>query len=729
MAQHGIAAPAGRGRTALVTGFIALVTLLAVAAALLSRGPGPAAPAASADWAAHGANAAHTQSSPLAQITPANVAALKVAWTYHTGDARPGRSQIQCNPIVVRGVLYATSPQLKVFALDAATGRPKWVFDPFTAGADSSALGVNRGVVYWADADGRDARILVGAGFTLFALDAATGRPIQSFGTRGGVDLRAGLGDRAKGLYVVANTPGTIYKDLLIQGTRVGEGPGPSAPGYVRAYDVRTGAIAWTFHTIPQPGEPGHDTWPADAWTRVGGANSWSGVTIDRDRGLVFLPTGSAAFDFWGGNRKGHNLYANSLLVLKADTGAYVWHYQFVRHDIWDRDLPQSPVLVTVRRDGRAIPAVAQATKTGHVYVFDRETGAPLFPMEEQVVPPSDVEGEAAAATQPVPTAPPAFARQLFSEDQITDLSPEAAASVRERWLAAKRGSTWAPPSVEGTIIFPGFDGGAEWGGSSYDERSGLFYVNANEMPWILRLVKLGKPGQGGEPAGRRTYQAFCGTCHGENRQGDPLRTVPSLDGIESRLSRTAVAAIIENGRAQMPSFKMIPAADREALIAWLFRDVQVRRTTRTENDPAEDVVYTHTGYNRFLDPQGYPGVKPPWGTLNAIDLNAGTLAWRVTLGEYPELTKRGIKPTGGENYGGPVVTAGGLVFIGATKDEKIRAFDAANGKTLWEASLPAAAHATPAVYAVDGKQYVVIAAGGGKGTRSGDAYVAFALP
>ena len=356
MAQHGNAAPAGRGRTALVTGFIALVTLLAVAAALLSRGPGPAAPAASADWAAHGANAAHTQSSPLAQITPANVAALKVAWTYHTGDARPGRSQIQCNPIVVRGVLYATSPQLKVFALDAATGRPKWVFDPFTAGADSSALGVNRGVVYWADADGRDARILVGAGFTLFALDAATGRPIQSFGTSGGVDLRAGLGDRAKGLYVVANTPGTIYKDLLIQGTRVGEGPGPSAPGYVRAYDVRTGAIAWTFHTIPQPGEPGHDTWPADAWTRVGGANSWSGVS-DRSRSRARVPAdGLGGVRLLGRQPQGRTTSTpTACWSLKADTGAYVWHYQFVRHDIWDRDLPQSPVLVTVRRDGRAI--------------------------------------------------------------------------------------------------------------------------------------------------------------------------------------------------------------------------------------------------------------------------------------------------------------------------------------------------------------------------------------
>jgi quinoprotein glucose dehydrogenase len=728
MAQQGIAAPAGGGRTALITGLLALVTLGIASAVMLSRTPRGTTAAGTVDWAAHGANAAHTQSSPLDQITPANVAALKVAWTYHTGDARPGRSQIQCNPIVVKGVLYATSPQLKVFALDAATGKPKWVFDPFAAGAESSGLGVNRGVVYWAGEGGRDARILVGAGFTLFAIDAATGKPIESFGTKGGVDLRAGLGDWAKSLYVLANTPGTIYKDLLIQGTRVSEGPGPSAPGYVRAYDVRTGKIAWTFHTIPQPGEPGHETWPADAWTRIGGANSWSGVTVDAARGLVFLPTGSAAFDFWGGNRKGHNLYANSLVALKAATGEHVWHYQFVRHDIWDRDLPQAPVLVTVRRDGRAIPAIAQATKTGHVFVFNRETGQPLFPMAEQPVPPSDIEGEEAAASQPVPKAPPAFVRQVFTEADITTISPEATASVRERFRAARGGSTWTPPSTQGTIIFPGFDGGAEWGGSAYDERSGLFYVNANEMPWILRLVKLGKAG-GGDAPGRRTYQAFCGTCHGENREGDPLRTVPSIADVESRLSRTAVAAIIENGRGQMPSFRAIPAEDREALIAFLFRDDQARRPARSQDDPSDEIAYAHTGYNRFLDPQGYPAVRPPWGTLNAIDLNKGTIAWTVTLGEYPELTKKGIPPTGAENYGGPIVTAGGLVFIGATKDEKFRAFDARTGKELWQVALPAAAHATPATYAVNGKQYVVVAAGGGKGTKSGDAYVAFALP
>jgi quinoprotein glucose dehydrogenase len=741
MDRHGTNAPAAGGRAAFTAGILVLLGVVAVLLRGLSGLPAPApsvgagtsassgTPGSSpTDWPAAGGGSAKTQFSTLDQITRANVATLKVAWTYRTGDARPGRSQIQCNPIVVRGVLYATSPQLKVFALDAATGTPRWVFDPFTAGADQSALGVNRGVVYWEDDGGRDARILVSAGYTLFALDAATGQPIESFGTRGGVDLREGLGDRARKLYVVSNTPGAIYRDLLILGTRVSEGPGPAAPGHVRAFDVRTGRIRWTFHTIPQPGEPGHETWPSDAWTRIGGANSWSGVTIDQARGLVFLPTGSAAFDFWGGNRHGDNLYANSLVALKADTGAHVWHYQFVRHDIWDRDLPQSPVLVTVTRDGRAIPAVAQATKSAHVFVFERETGRPLFPIEEQPVPPSDLEGEQTAATQPVPLSPPAFARQAFTQDEITTISPDATASVRERWAAARKGGLWTPPSTQGTIIFPGFDGGAEWGGSAYDEASGLFYVNANEMPWILRLVKLGAPGEGA-PAGQRTYQAYCATCHGENRQGEPIRNVPALDNLESRLSRSAVTTLLETGRGQMPSFRTIPAEDRAAVIAFLFRDVQLRRAARSTNDPADDVVYSHTGYNRFLDPQGYPAVRPPWGTLNAIDLNQGTIAWRATLGEFAELTKKGIPPTGTENYGGPIVTRGGLVFIGATRDEKIRAFDAATGAVLWEASLPAGGHATPATYAVNGKQYVVIAAGGGRGGVSGDAYVAFALP
>jgi quinoprotein glucose dehydrogenase len=716
------------GGRAFAVASLLLGVAVAVSLAVLMRTGSDTPP--DSDWPTHGGNPAKTQYSELRDITRENVHGLRVAWTYRTGDARPDRTQIQCNPIVVRGTLFATSPQLKVFALNAATGTPRWVFDPFaddTTGAASS--GVNRGVVYWEDERRRDARILLTAGQRLLALDAVTGGPIDTFGTHGAVDLHEGFGRDVSKLSVRATTPGSIYRDLLILGSSLGEGPGAAAPGDIRAFDVRTGRVRWTFHTIPRPGEPGYETWPSDAWTKVGGANSWSGLSIDVRRGLVFVPTGSPAFDFWGGNRHGANLFANSLLALKADTGERVWHYQFVHHDIWDRDLPQSPVLVTLQRNGRPVDAVAQATKSGYVYVFDRETGQPLFPIDERPAPASDVEGEKTWPTQPLPVKPPPFARQTLNEQSITNISPEATASVLERLRNARGGHPFTPPSEQGTIIYPGFDGGAEWGGSAFEPQSGWLFVNASEMAWILRLVNLKTHHGGPGAAGRRTYEVYCGTCHGANREGDPQRSVPSLEHLESRLSRANVHEIVQRGRGVMPPFAMLTDADRDALVAYLFNDTSPPRSEPSADDPAADILFTHTGYNRFLDPQGYPAVRPPWGTLNAIDLNRGEIAWQIPLGEFPELTRRGIRPTGTENYGGPIVTATGVLFIGATKDEKFRAFDTRDGRLLWETSLPASAHATPATYSIGGKQFVVIAAGGGKGTRSGDAYVAFALP
>ena len=700
-----------------------LVTSALLAAAVAGAyGPGPA----NQDWPTHGGEPGHRQASPLDQINASNVGRLQVAWTYRSGDARPdGRSQIQCNPIVVGGVLYATSPQLKVFALDAATGAVKWTFDPFAGDADS--VGVNRGLVYWGS--GTEARILVAAGQRLLALDAATGKPVITFGRQGSVSLKEGLGERAQSLYVLSNTPGAIYKDLLIIGTRVSEGPGASAPGHIRAFDARTGALRWIFKTIPHPGEPGYDTWPEDAHTRIGGANAWSGISVDEQRGLVFLPTGSAAFDFWGGNRKGRNLYANSLLVLNAATGAHVWHYQFVHHDIWDRDLPSAPVLVTVTHGGRPIDAVAQTTKSGHVFLFDRENGTPLFPIEEQPVPPSDLKGEDAWPTQPVPLKPPAFSRQTFTEADVTDVSESSRAAVVARLKQVRTGRPFIPPSTEGTVIFPGFDGGAEWGGAAFDEESGWLYVNANEMPWILSMVEIDPLKETTDFAsGRRTYQLNCTACHGVDRNGDPAKVYPSLVNLPSKMPKAEAEKIIAGGKAMMPAFPSLSARERREILAFLYND---KPTSRRDDDlPVADVPYTHTGYNRFLDPEGFPAVKPPWGTLNAIDLNKGEIVWQVPLGEEPALVARGRRNTGTENYGGPVVTAGGLVFIGATKDEKFRAIDKRTGRVLWETALPAGGYATPATYAVGGKQYVVIAAGGGKmGTKSGDAYVAYALP
>jgi len=678
------------------------------------------------EWRTHGGDPGHTQHSPLTQIDATNVRRLRVAWTYRTGDARPeGRSQIQCNPIVVDGVLYATSAGLHAFALDAASGRELWRFDPTGGGgASDGALGVNRGVVFWSD--GRERRILYSAGQTLFALDAATGSLVPGFGREGRVDLGLGLGRELAGAYVRATTPGVVYRDLLILGSAVSEGPGPSAPGHVRAFDVRTGAVRWTFRTIPQPGEYGYDTWPPDAWKTAGGANSWSGLSLDHSRGLVYVPTGSPAFDFWGGDRKGANLFGNSLVALRAATGERVWHYQLVRHDLWDRDLPQAPVLLDVRRGDRTIDAVAQATKSGHVFVFDRASGEPLFEVEERPVPGSELQGEETSRTQPLPRKPRAFSRQAFGEADATDLSPASRVAVLERLRQVRSAGQFVPPSTQGTVIFPGFDGGAEWGGSAFDPQTRLLYVNANEMPWILEMREV--PKAGALPLGARVYAQHCAVCHGASRQGAPQAQSPSLVGIETRQARGDTLAIVEKGKGVMPGFAFLSPAERAAVAAFA-------RGEREPDAPDGEAAragrpYAHLGYNRFLDPEGYPAVKPPWGTLNAIDLDSSEIRWSVPLGELPELTKRGIPRTGTENYGGPVVTAGGLVFIAATKDEKLRAFDKRTGEVLWETTLPAGGYATPATYEVGGRQYLVIAAGGGKmGTKSGDAYVAFALP
>jgi quinoprotein glucose dehydrogenase len=511
----------------------------------------------------------------------------------------------------------------------------------------------------------------------------------------------------------------------------VSEGPGESAPGHIRAFDVRSGALKWTFKTIPHPGEPGYETWPPDAHTRVGGANSWTGMTVDDARGLVFVPTGSAAFDFWGGNRKGKNLYANSLLALDAATGERRWHYQFVRHDLWDRDPPAAPVLVTVTHNGREVDAVAQTTKSGHVFVFNRETGESLFPIEERQVPPSDLDGEQAWPTQPLPLKPRPFARQQFTEADVTDASPAARDAVLARLRVVRSGGQFVPPSTQGTVIFPGFDGGAEWGGAAWDQSTGLLYVNSNEMPWILSMVKIDSTRESTDFArGRRTYQLNCTACHGVDRNGDSTRTFPSLVALPKKMPREEAEKIIAGGKAMMPAFPLFSAQERRELLAYLYNDKPTTSAAQGDDPMVADIPYTHTGYNRFLDPDGLPAVKPPWGTMNAINLNTGDIAWQVPLGEEPKMAARGRRNTGTENYGGPVVTAAGLIFIGATKDEKFRALDASNGQVLWETTLPAGGYATPATYAIDGKQFVVIAAGGGKmGTKSGDAYVAFALP
>ncbi len=687
----------------------------------------------SQDWPTYLGDNERTHFSSLKQINAKNVSRLEVAWTFHTGDARDGdRSQIQCNPLIIGGVLYGTSPEVRLLAINAATGKELWRFDPFAGGGGNSSLGVNRGVVYWAD--GEDHRILFTAGQYIYEVNAKTGKLIPSFGEGGHVDLKQDLGRDVSQLYVLATTPGIVFHDLLIQGTRVAEGPGPAAPGHVRAYNIRTGKLAWIFHTIPHPGEAGYETWPPDAWKFIGGANCWTGMALDEKRGIVFVPTGSATFDFWGGNRLGADLYANCLLALDAATGKRLWHYQFVHHDLWDRDLPAPPNLLTISHNGKKIDAVAQVTKSGHVFVFNRETGEPLFPIEERATPQSDLQGESTWPTQPLPLKPAPFTRQIFSADQITDISPQAHQAVLERFVKVRPHTQFMPPSREGTIIFPGFDGGAEWGGAAVDPRHGILYVNANEMPWILTMVET-KPA-GGAPlsSGQQIYGQICATCHGRNRAGDPARAFPSLEKIAAKLKKPEIVQLLKSGRGMMPSFGFLTAEQKENVAGFLLGETPVVSASDQSATNGEDVLggepYTHTGYNRWLDTNGYPAIKPPWGTLNAVDLNTGDYVWRAPLGELPELTARGVPPTGTENYGGPVVTAGGLVFIAATKDEMLRAFDQKTGQVLWQVKLPAAGYATPSTYMVNGRQFIVIACGGGKsGTKSGDAYVAFALP
>ena len=703
--------------------------MIAVSACVSQTAPSPIA---STDWKTTGGDPGNSRSSALDQINRQNVGSLHVAWTYHTGDAPAGNSQIQATPIVVNGVLYTTTPALAVVALRADSGQLIWRFDPFRNRNRQSHA--NRGVVYWAS--GSERRIFFSAGRRLYALDAATGRPVPTFGDSGWVDLSAGLSRDIGQSYIVATSPGVVFEDLLIQGTRVGEEEG-SAPGEIRAYDARTGQIRWTFHTIPHPGELGYDTWPAGAWKTAGGANSWAGMSVDVDRGIVYIPTGSATPDFYGGERIGRNLFANTLLALDAKTGKRIWHFQTVYHDLWDRDLPAAPNLLRVTRNGVTTDAVAQITKSGFVFVFDRATGTPLFPVEEHRVPPSSLQGEEASPTQRWPELPRPFARQSISEQDLANVTTNANEAASARLRTLRHESLFSPPSVEGTVILPGFDGGGEWGGAAVDRAAGVIYVNASDVPWIAAMRPSAQiaSATGSPRSGATVYGTYCAGCHGNDRHGKDR--APSLIDVGRRLSLGQISDVIENGRGFMPSFARMRECEKVALLAYLTNTPEADATdlvrvcaTRERQSTTKASRYEFLGYERWRDSSGYPAIKPPWGTLSAIDLNTGLYLWRIPLGEYKELTAKGIPITGTEQYGGPIVTAGGIVFIAATQDGKFRAFDKSTGKLLWQTTLPAAGYATPSTYAVRGKQYVVIAAGGGKlGTRSGDTYVAFALP
>lgn len=694
-------------------------------------------------WNAYNGGKESLKYSSLTQINTTNVNQLQVAWTYNTGDAdSEHHSQIQCNPIIIDGVLFGVSPQMKLFAVDAATGIQKWVYDvnaqtQFDSNRAAFHNMINsRGVTYWTDGKD-DRRIFFTAGSNTFAIDAATGKPILSFGNNGSIDLHENLDRDVSDLFIVNSSPGIIYKNLLILGSRVDEAP-PSAPGHIRAYDVVTGKLQWIFHTIPLPGEAGYETWEdKDAWKYIGGGNVWSGFSLDETRGILFAPTGSAAYDFYGGKRKGANLYANCLLALDAATGKRIWHFQFMHHDLWDKDLPAPPALITVTRNGKKIDAVAQTTKNGMIYMFERETGKPLFDIEEIKVPQeTDLEGEQVWPTQPIPVLPKPFVRQTLTENDINPyLDSSELVAIKEKMKGYRYGNMFLPPGKVPSLIFPGFDGGGEWGGPAFDPETEIIYVNANEMAWVMKMNENKIPTPKKESlleAGKRLYAQNCLACHGADRKGTGNN--PTLIGINSKYKSADFVDLINNGRRMMPAFKPLAEVEKNALAAFILNlQLEQKKEFFLEAKPIDTVnhmPYKISGYNKFLSADGYPAISPPWGTLNAINMNTGEFEWKIALGEYEELKAKGIPPTGTENYGGPVVTAGGLVFIAASRDSMFRVFDKATGKLLWEYTLPASGFASPAVYELNGKQYVVIACGGGKlSTKSSDAYIAFALP
>ena len=688
-------------------GLLAVGLLLIAPLSLIARG------GQHRDWHVYGGDAENTHFSRLHQINRKNVTRLQIAWTFDTQES----GGLQTSPLIVGNVLYGLTPSQKVFALDAATGKVLWRFDSGIPGTQP-----NRGLAYWREA--KDQRILVGVMNFVYALDAVTGESIAGFGKEGRIDLGEDLGGDPASQSVYLTSPGVVYKDLLIVGGRNPETL-PAPPGNVRAYSVRTGQLQWAFHTIPHPGEFGYETWPKDAWKTSGAANNWTGMALDSKRGIVYVPTGSAAFDFYGADRVGDNLFANCLLALNAETGERLWHFQSVRHDLWDRDFPAPPTLMTLKHHGKKVDAVAQTSKQGFVFLFDRNSGQPLFPVEFHDYPPSTVPGEQAARQQALPTKPAPYSRQLLSADLLTNRTPEAHQWAIERFQKFHSAGQFVPLSIgEDTVVFPGFDGGAEWGGSAVDLKKGILYVNANDVAWTGALVE-----NTGENSPKAVYLNQCGVCHGERMEGSPP-AIPSLAGIADRVSSEDVTMIIKNGKGRMPGFPSLANEQLLALVAYLTSG-ESKELARTE-PPPPSMKYRFTGYHKFLDPDGYPAILPPWGTLSAIDLNTGEYVWKIPLGEYPELAAKGQRNTGTENYGGPIVTAGGLVFIGATNfDKKFRAFDKSTGQLLWESTLPFAGNATPATYEVNGRQFVVIAAGGGKDSKhpSGGVYVAFALP
>jgi quinoprotein glucose dehydrogenase len=634
---------------------------------------------------------------------------------------------------------------LKLFAADAATGKEKWIFDPMptilaeNAGKESYGINVCRGIAIHKGKNNENL-IFYTAGSSLFCINSATGKPVPTFGKGGRISLYDNLETHRdiSNLRVTATSAGMIYKDLIIMGSSLSELE-ESAPGHIRAYDVYTGKLKWMFKTIPDPGEKGYDTWEdPEAYKFVGSANAWGGFSMDEKRGIVYASTGTANADYYGGRRRGDNLFGNSILALDAATGKYIWHFQAIHHDIWDWDFPNAPALLTVKKDGKKIDALVQTSKQGFIYLLDRVTGKPIYPIvETPVTATSELEGEQPSPTQPIPTVIPAFARQSLTEADLNKNIPDSSyQELKKRFYSYKGGKMFIPPSLQGTLVFPGLTGGGEWGGPSVDPESGILYINANELPWIVtiqdnRLKKVENTAQVNLEAGKLLYTQNCKGCHGADLKGSG--SFPALLDLNKRYNEADFKNLITSGRRMMPAFKNLTEADKTAIASYLL-NIESKQKEKyipvvKKIHPFYDPPYSLAGIKQFLTLEGYPAINPPWGTLQAIDLNNGKVVWKETLGDHPEMKAKGIH-SGTENWGGSVVTAGGLVFIAATSDEMFRAYNKKTGKLLFETKLPAGGFATPAVYSIKGKQYVVIACGGGRmKTKASDTYVAFTLP
>jgi quinoprotein glucose dehydrogenase len=574
---------------------------------------------------------------------------------------------------------------------------------------------------------------LYSVGNDLLAIDAKTGKLITTFGENGKVNLNIGVRDDPDKISVALTTPGSIFKDLIIIGSRLPDFYG-SPPGYIRAYNVRTGELVWTFHTIPHPGEPGYETWPPDAYKYAGGANCWAGMSIDNDRGMVFLALGSPTFDFYGADREGANLYGNSVLALDAATGNYKWHFQTVHHDIWDYDLPCPPNLVTVEQNGKEIDAVAQATKHGFIFVLNRETGEPIFPVEEREVPESHLPGEIAYKTQPFPTKPKPFVKQFMTEEDLNHFTEQDYDSILKTFRSVRYEGLFTPPDLKGTLALPATRGGINWGGAAFDPKSNYLYIRGNNLPEIQTIVDANKYFAANNSTryeyGRTAYSKHCATCHSAELKGVPP-SFPTLEGLKGRVEEHETLLKIRQGGGQMPGFKgVLTPREERGLIAFLYDKeeplIEVPQETTSEEIPER--YMNITAYRTWSDPSGNPALKAPWATLNALNLSTGEYEWQIPLGNDEKLQEKGAPDTGLMGRSGPMVTAGGLVFISGAADKKLWAFDKKTGRLVWETELPAANNANVCSYAVNGKQYIALSVGGTKENPSGSV-MAFALP